>query len=72
MAGQTEIDEHGFARGAEHDVRGLDVEMNDILPVQADQRLRDGRADGIDLRHRQGAALNRASRLSPSSLSMTM
>ena len=46
---QPEIDQHGFARGAEHDVARLDVEMDDMLAVQVVERGRDLPADLGDL-----------------------
>ncbi len=51
---QTEVEQHGFAARAEHDVARLDVEMDDVLPVQIVERGRDFDADLGDFRIRQG------------------
>ena len=43
---QSEIDQHGLARGAKHDAARLDVVMDDVLPVQVGQRGGDLADDG--------------------------
>ena len=39
--GQSEIDQHRFARGTEHDAARLDVVMDDVLAVQVGKGVRD-------------------------------
>ena len=54
VVGQAIIDQHGFARRPEHDVRRLDVEVDDTLAVQRLHGIGNARADRRHLlrRHR--------------------
>ena len=45
VTGQPEVDQHGLAAGAKHDVTRLDVEVNDVLDVDVVERGGDSRPD---------------------------
>ena len=51
---KAEIKQNGFAVRPHHDVARLDVEMDDMLPMQIVERGRDLHADVGDLGIRQG------------------
>ena len=69
---QAEIDQHGLAARPEHDVARLDVEMNDMLPVQVVQRVRDLRADLGDFRIGQRQLVEPRQQRGPAMRSITM
>mmetsp|Transcript_10601 Transcript_10601/g.43296 ORF Transcript_10601/g.43296 Transcript_10601/m.43296 type:complete len:454 (-) Transcript_10601:1354-2715(-) len=69
MAAQAEIDQHRGAIRAEHDVAGLDVEVNDMLAVQRRQRRGDAGANVGDLLDGQGRVVQpRAQRVARNAL----
>jgi hypothetical protein len=49
VAGKPEIEQHRFAAVTDHDVARLEVEVNDVLPVQVLERVGDARAHIGDL-----------------------
>ena len=62
MMRQAVIEQHGFARRAEHDVARLDIEMDDVLAMQIVQRGGDFHADVGAPPHRAAAARRAADR----------